>query len=140
MQFLGHAPRSILLAEDDKDDQEMLEYAFREIDPAVSVVCVSNGGKFLSWLQNISTVDLPSLIILDYNLPEMNGAEIITMLQQEERYRDIPKVIWSTSTSPVYRALCLRLGARDYIIKPSDMATYLSTAKHMLTFIREAML
>lgn len=139
MQFLGHALRSILLAEDDKDDQEMLEYAFREIDPTVAVICVPNGRKFVSYLENISDAELPSLIILDYNLPEMNGAEIISLLQQDSRYKDIPKVIWSTSGSPVYRSICMSIGARDYIVKPSDMAAYLSTARHMLTFIGEPM-
>ncbi|RPE13096.1 response regulator [Chitinophaga lutea] len=139
MQFLGHALRSVLLAEDDQDDQEMLAYAFREIAPQVAVISVPNGKKFMSYLESIGEGELPALIILDYNLPEVTGAEILNLLKSDRRYAHIPKIIWSTSASPVYRAICKTLGARDYIVKPSDMATYLSTARHMLTFIEEPM-
>ena len=84
--------------------------------------------------------ELPSLIILDYNLPEINGADILNLMKKDQRYAHIPKIIWSTSASPVYRTICKTLGARDYIVKPGDMATYLSIARHMLTFIEEPML
>lgn len=137
MQFPGHRTRSIVLAEDDLDDQEMLEYSFREIDPLLNVICVTNGRRLMDYLEALPDGELPELIILDYNLPELSGADIMRLLQENVRYVDIPKLIWSTSNSPYYKSVCLELGARDYIAKPSDLAAYLSVARHIRSFIAE---
>lgn len=138
MQFSGHVTGSIVLAEDDIDDQEMLEYSFREIDPQLPLICLPNGRKLMDYLSVLSESALPSIIILDYNLPELNGADIMRLLQQDHRYDHIPKLIWSTSNSPYYKSLCIELGALDYIEKPGDLAAYLSVARHMLSFIKTA--
>lgn len=136
MQFLGHLNRLILLAEDDRDDQELLENAFSEIDPSWQLRCIPNGKKFLTHLQNISDADMPALLILDYNIPELTGVEIVKELNNDSRFQTIPKIIWSTSSSPVFKAMSIELGAADYITKPSDLASFLSIAKHMLTFVK----
>lgn len=140
MQFPGHTPRSIVLAEDDLDDQEMLEYSFREIDPELTVICVSTGRKLMDHLDRLPDGELPVLIILDYNLPELSGADIMRLLQGNPRYQAIPKLIWSTSNSPYYKSVCMELGAKDYIAKPSDLAAYLSVARHIRSFIEDPVL
>ncbi|RPD38610.1 response regulator [Chitinophaga barathri] len=136
MQFPGHAAtRFIVLAEDDQDDQEMLQFAFREVDPKMPLICLPNGKKFMNWLEEQPDDALPSVIVLDYNLPELNGAEIMQLLEPDERLKDIPRIVWSTSNSPVFRTICMELGARDYIAKPSDLASYIAIARHILTFV-----
>lgn len=135
MQFPGHATPFIVLAEDDQDDQEMLQLAFRELNPAMTIVCLPNGKKFMHWLEEQPDDQLPAVIVLDYNLPEMNGAEIMQLLEPDERLRDIPKIISSTSNSPVFRNICMGLGASDYIAKPCDLASYLAIARHILSFV-----
>ncbi|MBO9152301.1 response regulator [Chitinophaga sp. GCM10012297] len=135
MQFPGHATRFIVLAEDDHDDQEMLQFAFREVDPQMRLICLPNGKKFMNWLGERPDDALPSVIVLDYNLPELNGAEIMQLLGPDERLRNIPKIIWSTSNSPVFRSICMDLGASDYIAKPSDLASYIAIARHILSFM-----
>ncbi|SFD27166.1 CheY chemotaxis protein or a CheY-like REC (receiver) domain [Chitinophaga sp. CF118] len=137
MQFLGHSNRLILLAEDDIDDQELLESAFGEIDPSWRVVCIPNGRKFVKYLETIQDIDLPALLILDYNMPELTGVEIVKELNDNVRYLNIPKIIWSTSNSPVFKAMSIELGVADYITKPSDFASFQSIAKHMLSFVKE---
>lgn len=136
MQFLGHLNRLILLAEDDSDDQELLENAFGEIDPAWKVVCIPNGKRFVSYLDTIQDDQLPALLVLDYNIPELTGAEIVKVLNNHSRYQHIPKIIWSTSSSPVFKAMSMELGAADYITKPNDVASFLSIAKYMLSFVK----
>lgn len=135
MQFPGHATKFIVLAEDDQDDQEMLQFAFREVAPHMQLVCMPNGRTFMTWLEKQPDEGLPSVIVLDYNLPELNGAEIMQLLAPDERLKNIPKIIWSTSNSPVFRSICLELGAKDYIAKPSDLASYLAIARHILSFL-----
>lgn len=137
MQFSGHSKRLILLAEDDIDDQELLENAFNEIDPSWQLVCIPNGRKFIKYLDSIADRELPALMILDYNIPELTGVEIVQELNDQARYHGIPKIIWSTSSSPVFKAKSIELGVKDYIIKPSDLASFLSIAKYMLSFVKE---
>ncbi|MRG45752.1 response regulator [Chitinophaga sp. SYP-B3965] len=139
IQDLGHTKRTIFLAEDDIDDQEMLEFAVKEVDPLAKIVSITNGRKFIALLDGIPDHELPVLIILDYNLPELTGVEIVKLLNQKGRYQAIPKVMWSTSSSPVHKSISIELGILDYIIKPSDMASFISIAKHMLSFIKEPM-
>jgi CheY-like chemotaxis protein len=75
----------------------------------------------------------PCLIVLDYNMPGLNGAEILRLLNQEERYKNIPKIIWSTSGSEKYRNSCLALGAIDYVIKPTSSRELENIARYMLS-------
>lgn len=137
MQLSGHSKKLILLAEDDADDQELLENALGEIDPSWRLMCIPNGKKFLRYLETISDAELPALLVLDYNIPELTGMEIIEQLNDQVRYTNIPKIIWSTSNSPAYKAKSMALGVADYIIKPSDLASFLSIARHMLSFVKE---
>lgn len=135
MQFSGHSNRQILLAEDDCDDQELLENALSQIDPAWQLVCIPNGKKFISYLDSMDDSQLPALMIMDYNIPELTGVEILKLLNSDTRYAGIPKIIWSTSNSPYFKAASIELGVADYITKPNDFASFLSIAKHMLSFV-----
>lgn len=128
------ASRFILLGEDDVDDEELLKEVFLPIDKSISLLFVNNGRRVVSVLQSLTDADLPCLIVLDYNMPEMNGAEILRELQKNSRYASIPKVIWSTSGSDTYKKLCLNLGACDYITKPSNVKDLTETARYMLSF------
>src|SRR4051794_5990615 len=124
----------ILLGEDDMDDQEFLEEVFLSIDNSYQLKSISNGKNFIIHLDKLDDNDLPCLIILDYNLPQLNGAEILKILDATGRYKAIPKVVWSTSNSSVFRAKCLELGALDYIVKPSNIASLKQVAKHIISF------
>ena len=92
----------IFLAEDDIDDQELLVEAFAQLDKTISVKAVNNGKKALNFLENLLPGQDPCLIVLDYNLPELNGAEILERLNQFQRFESVTKIVWSTSNSPMY--------------------------------------
>ncbi len=126
--------RTIFLAEDDIDDQEFLKEAIFSIDPATVVVTFTSGLKFIKSISELSDVLLPTLIILDYNIPEVNGAEILEQLKGNKRYAAIPKIVWSTSDSELYRQSCLRHGASAYLVKPSSISGIQAMAKQMLNF------
>ncbi|MEJ7914130.1 MAG: hypothetical protein WKF70_13300, partial [Chitinophagaceae bacterium] len=68
---------------------------------------------------------------------ELDGAQLLEILSAKNRYQDIPKIVWSTSNSPVYRKLCLEMGAKAYFVKPNDMGGLNRVAKEMLAFCRE---
>ena len=123
----------ILLGEDDADDQEMLKEVFRSIDTAFVLFFVNNGKEIISALEKLKDDQMPCLIVLDYNMPGLNGADILQELSTNERYKNIPKVVWSTSGSEKFRNVCLELGAVDYVIKPNNVVGLEEVARYMLS-------
>jgi len=126
-------PRFILIGEDDKDDEDLLKEIFNSVNDSFSIVFISNGQQVLTYLQNLRE-HLPCLILLDYNMPVLNGADILEALKKDPRYNHVPKVIWSTSTSETFRKICLQAGANEYIIKPSNMTELTEMVRHMISF------
>ncbi len=125
--------RFILLGEDDADDQEMLKEVFTSIDTAFVLFFVNNGKEIISALEKLKDDQMPCLIVLDYNMPGLNGADILRELSTNERYKNIPKVVWSTSGSEKFRSVCLELGAVDYVIKPNNVVGLEEVARYMLS-------
>jgi CheY-like chemotaxis protein len=126
----------ILLGEDDPDDQEMLTEVFSSIDRSFILLFVNNGKEVISALTKLHDDQLPCLIVLDYNMPGLNGSDILKEVGQNERYKDIPKVVWSTSGSDKFKKLCLELGALDYVIKPSTSNELEKIARYMLSYCK----
>ena len=123
----------ILLGEDDPDDQEMLKEVFTSIDTAFVLFFVNNGREIISALEKLKDEQMPCLIVLDYNMPGLNAADILRELSTNERYKNIPKVVWSTAGSEKFRSLCLELGALDYVIKPNNITDLERIARYMLS-------
>ena len=123
----------ILLGEDDADDQEMLKEVFTSIDTGFVLFFVNNGKEIISALEKLKDDQMPCLIVLDYNMPGLNGADILRELSTNERYKNIPKVVWSTAGSEKFRRTCLELGAVDYVIKPNNVVGLEEVARYMLS-------
>ncbi len=123
----------ILLGEDDPDDQELLKEVFTSVDETLILFFVNNGNEVFSALEKLRDDQMPCLIVLDYNMPGLNGAEILRELSTNERYKNIPKVVWSTAGSEKFRNHCLEFGATDYIIKPNNIEGLEKTARYMLS-------
>ena len=126
--------KQILIGEDDIDDQEILEEIFLSIDPSLNLTFINDGEKIVSYLQNASTENLPGLMIFDYNMPHLNGAEILRSIHQNQKVKNIPKIIWSTANAEGFKNLCLQLGACEYLVKPSSFSDLKSMIKGMLSF------
>jgi CheY-like chemotaxis protein len=122
---------SILIADDDPDDQELIVHAFSQVDPLLKLCLVNDGKEALDYLQEAADSGLPCLILLDYNMPELNGAQVIQQLSPDERFATIPKVILSTSGNPRYIQDCLQKGAYKYLVKPNDFGSLVGIAREM---------
>lgn len=125
---------TILIAEDDPDDQEFLKEALLKINPAIQLLSFSTGKNFLHQLEGMNPA--PDMIILDYNIPEMNGAELLQHINGHQHYKSMVKIVWSTSNSPFYEKACLSLGANAYFVKPSSLSGLTELAKNMLALIK----
>ncbi|SFW86997.1 CheY chemotaxis protein or a CheY-like REC (receiver) domain [Chitinophaga sancti] len=107
-----------LLADDDRDDQEILMEAILQDHPDTQIHTVFNGQKVLDYLAERTPAEWPSLIILDYKMPVMNATEVLERMQ----HINIPKVVWSTSNQPEHMQTCRQLGTVKYFIKPNNRA------------------
>jgi CheY-like chemotaxis protein len=125
--------RFILLADDDPDDHDMLKEVFASIDTSYALFFVNNGKELFSAMDKFRDEHLPCLIVLDYNLPGLNGADVLKEINSHPRYINVPKIVWSTSGSDKYRNICLELGAADYVIKPSNIQELEKIARYMLS-------
>lgn len=126
--------RTIIFGEDDIDDIDFLKETFSVLDNSFDLLFIDKGRKLLAMLEALADNELPCLLVLDYNMPELNGAEILEHLKLNDRYDPIPKIIWSTSGSDTYKNKCLELGAVDYVIKPDNVKDFVETVRFMLTF------
>ncbi len=134
IEIEGSLPsKFILLGEDDPDDQELLKEVFSSVDNSFILFFVDNGKEVLSALEKLNEEQQPCLIVLDYNMPGLNGADILKEINRRDRYRETPKIIWSTSGSEKYKQICLGLGASNYVIKPSNSEDLEKIARYMLS-------
>jgi CheY-like chemotaxis protein len=114
----------ILVADDDPDDREMLAERFLRLHPTVRVELMQNGYELLDFLRDCPVDGLPELLVVDYKMPGITGAEVLDALRDDERYRNLPKVVWSTSNNQEYIDRAMKSGADKYFTKPQDMRTF----------------
>jgi two-component system response regulator len=128
--------KPILLVDDDEEDRMLIQEAFSEIGAADAVHFETNGEEALAYLeQNLET--LPTLIILDLNMPRLNGTQTLRCLKSDERYKDITVIIYSTSVNPLEREACLELGAHSYVVKPALYKESLETVSRFQNLCRQ---
>ena len=125
---------NILIADDDPEDLELIEEAILSTKQAVELNKFTNGLTAIEYLNTRNDNDLPHLIILDYNMPELNGAQLLSSINSQPRYRTIPKVIVSTSNAPLHIQECMRNGAAGYIVKPDNMQELYNMGEKLLAF------
>ena len=125
----------ILVVEDDNDDRDIFSYVFKYRTECCELVFVEDGVKALKLLSSLSTPELPSLIVLDYNLPGFKGCDIVKQLNQIEKLKPIPKIIYSTNSDQKYISYCLKAGAKAYFKKSNTMGGVMHDIDHMLKFM-----
>jgi len=116
---LSNNPIVVFLADDDADDRAMFEEVIREVDPTIQLTCAEDGKVLLTMLQS-GKYPLPHLLFLDLNMPNKNGKECLDEIRSSERLKDIPVIIYSTSSSPKDIDDTFEKGANLYIRKPSS--------------------
>ena len=133
---MGYKSLTILAADDDLEDLELIEDAFSSLEPDIALHKVTNGRAVIDYLNNQADSDLPCLIILDYNMPELNGSQVLAKIGKEKRYADIPKLVLSTSSAPIHMHECMINGAAEYYVKPNSLKELETLAKKVLSFCK----
>jgi CheY-like chemotaxis protein len=131
---MTNLPLTILIADDDLEDLELVEDAIIKQDSSVRIHKLTSGQAVLDYLAQRDSEDLPCLIVLDYNMRELNGSQVLAQIGREERYNGIPKIIFSTSNTSAYIHECLKNGAAEYLVKPNNMKDLVTLASKMLNW------
>ena len=103
--------------DDDQDDIEIFSDALRNLDPAVEITVAENGVKALDLLNN----KRPCLIILDLNMPFLDGKQTFQKIKANPKFEDVPIIIFTSSVNPADRTMFTTLGI-SFITKPDTVA------------------
>ncbi len=115
---------SILIADDDADDREMMKAAFEENHIAHNIKFVENGEELLRYLKrkgayaDAATHPLPQIILLDLNMPKKDGREALKEIKTDNYLKQIPVIVLTTSQEEKDVKRSYELGVNSFIIKP----------------------
>lgn len=129
----------ILIAEDDEDDQFLLVSAFKEVFADVELVFVENGIELINHFKKFDQrqiPNLPSLMIVDLNMPKKNGKEAIKELLDKPYFRSFPTIIFSTTGNEMEKSRCRELGIDDFFVKPSNYNSLLNIVSHFKDMVQ----
>ena len=125
---------TILYVDDDEDDLEMLQEAIMSIDPSYQIVKANNGEDGLSQLSGMKQKKtLPCLIVLDINMPRLDGRQTFQRIKADESLSNIPIVIFSTSSNKMDKMFFAGKNI-EYITKPIHFPHLLQIAQKLLSY------
>ncbi len=117
--------KPLLLVDDDQLDAMIVERSLLELNITNELVHKYDGEDALEYLQDCST--LPCAILLDVNMPRMNGFEFLRHVKADNALRDIPILMLTTSTAKDDMTLSFELGAVEYIVKTPSIGEFLKS-------------
>ncbi|MCE6991910.1 response regulator [Dyadobacter sp. CY323] len=123
--------KTIYLADDDPDDRFLIMEAIRETNKKVNVVEVTNGLELLNTIQQL-TDPSQALILLDMNMPLMNGLEAIVAIRTNPIFSDIHATMMSTSSDPSLAERAFKAGVNSYFTKPDTFEGFVSMAQQLV--------
>lgn len=116
-----------LLIEDDEDHAFLIEHHLRCSDQRNQVAHVRDGEQALRYLcqaDRFRGVSLPDVILLDLNLPKVDGHEVLRQIKRDPRLRSIPIVVLTTSSAEADRVRAYRAHVNSYLVKPLDFREF----------------
>ncbi|ANE51450.1 response regulator [Flavisolibacter tropicus] len=125
-------PLVILHVDDDEDDLFIIGEALKTAHDSLHIVSAGDGNEALRYLQGSDTT--PHLIILDINMPGMDGRETLKHLKQHEQWKSIPTVVLSTSSDPLDQQFCKNYEV-DLLTKPMEIIEVRKTAEQLLQYV-----
>ncbi|MFX1536558.1 MAG: response regulator [Promethearchaeota archaeon] len=125
---LNRAEKPILFVEDDRVDAMTVKRAFKELDLSNELIVVSTGEEALSFLKDENT-EKPCLILLDLNMPRMNGLELLKIIKQDEVLKTIPVVVLTSSNEERDIIESFSWSVAGYMVKPAEYAKFVEVLR-----------
>jgi len=116
--------RPILLVEDDEVDTMTVKRSLKDLQVRNNLITVSNGEEALDYLRD-EQQRKPCIILLDINMPKMNGIEFLTVAKNDDKLKKIPVIVLTTSKEEQDKLDSFELGVAGYMIKPCTYEKFL---------------
>lgn len=127
----------ILIVEDNEGDVEMTQRALKTVQPPCSLTVAHDGVHALDILRHEPGQEapaIPQLILLDINMPRMDGKELLAIVKSDSRLRHIPVVMFTSSESPSDIRECYERHASCYVVKPFSSRKYAEALHDVVAF------
>lgn len=130
----------ILYADDDEDDQMLTQEAFEESNLGVALHFASDGLQLLDYLYNRPPFEdsaqnpRPDLILLDLNMPRMDGREVLAIMKKDVKLRSIPVIVFTTSRAEFDILRSYDLGVNCFITKPVNFTKLVEVVQQIGQF------
>ena len=129
--------KKILLVEDNAGDAVLLREAFNSFGIDQDIEVVTDGERALAALSNYEALDAagrPDLVLLDLNLPGLNGKEVLSSIRSNRAFQTLPVIVLSSSSAATDIADAYALQANAYVVKPTEMSGYLDMVRKLYDF------
>ncbi len=130
-------PIHVLLVEDSPGDVRLTQEAFRDADPAVHLHIATDGVEAMAFLRRKGSqadAPRPDLVLLDLNLPRMDGREVLAHIKEDEDLKTIPTIILTTSEAEADIVKSYQLQANCYLNKPVQLDAFENLVKSINDF------
>lgn len=125
--------RKVILVEDNMADVELVKISVRELEDVVELVHVGDGQELLNFLKTAQLNDI-AVILLDLNMPRVSGIDVLKYMQENNDYKKVPVVMFTTSNSKSDIMKCYELGAKAFVCKPLDIFEFNNSIRSIIEF------
>lgn len=122
----------ILLVDDNPHDIELTLLALENETSIEQVKVVHSGREAVQYLQSRTPEEQPELVLLDLNMPHMNGIEVLDAVRSEGLTRDVPVVVLTTSDAESDRQASYAHGASDFVVKNLDLSLFIEAIRRVI--------
>lgn len=129
--MLGNHEKKILLIEDNSDEAILTIRALEKVELEFKLILAKSGSEALDLIskQRLNSEPCPDVILLDLNLPEVSGFDILEEIKSSPKCKHIPVVVLTSSREENDIRKCVELGANSYIQKPTDFLEFVEVAE-----------
>jgi CheY-like chemotaxis protein len=121
----------LFLVDDDIDDHEIFKSALAKVDEDLELITATNGYEALNILSIANK--LPDYIFVDLNMPRMGGLQFLKEIKKTDKLKNIPVIIYTTSSNPIDIAQTKELGAILFITKPSRFSELCNLLRSLIS-------
>lgn len=133
VHVLGLRGASVVIVDDEDTARAVLDQMVRGIDPEIATAVFASGAEALAWLQAHEA----DLVITDYRMPGMSGAQLASQLRQDGRLRHVPVMVVTATNDRAVRYEALEAGAVDFLAKPIDPIEVRTRCRNLLLLTRQ---
>ena len=137
MTIRANKLRNVLVVEDNPDDFELTRLAFAENGCDASLYCARNGQECMDYLRQqgpYAGAKMPDMVLLDINMPVMDGFEVMTRIAADANLRHLPVIILTTSDAEEDILRMYRLRCSAYVVKPADFNEFTRAVRTLIEF------